>query len=213
MLKRDVQNSLKNNIVAVIRIKDTNFAKLVTEEVIKSGFKFIELTLSIDNCIDLLKELKEKYKDVYIGTGTVLTVKDCEESIKASSDFIVSPCTNEEVIKTCNEHDILCLPGVATPTEIYKCYSIGCDIVKVFPGDILGASFIKNVKAPMPFVEYMPSGGVNIKNICEWFENGAYAVSVGSALYSGIDQNNIHEIKTRAEEYLKEVNKFNKSEV
>jgi len=193
---------LKNDIVAVIRIKDTNLARLVTEEVIKNGFKFIELTLSIDNAESLITEMKEKYKDAYIGAGTVLSVEDCQKVIKAGADFVVSPCINTDVIETCINQDILCLPGAATPTEINNCYNLGAKIVKVFPGETLGPAFIKNVKAPMPFVECMPSGGVDLDNIDKWFASGAYAVSVGSALYSGINESNLHEIGDRARAYL-----------
>ena len=202
MTKNDALKDLKNNVVAVIRIKDTNLARLVTEEIIKNGFKFIELTLSIDNAESLITELKEKYKDVYIGAGTVLSVDDCQRVIKANADFVVSPCMNADIIETCISQDVLCLPGVATPTEIYNCYNLGSTIVKIFPGETLGASFIKNVKGPMPFVECMPSGGVDLDNISDWFANGAYAVSVGSALYSGIKEDNLHEIGERVKAYL-----------
>lgn len=203
MAKDNAINALKNNVVAVIRITDTDLARMVTEQLIKSGFKFIELTLSINNAAELIKELKAKYEDVYIGAGTVLSLKDCEDVINANADFVVSPCINEEVIKHCVKNDVLCLPGAATPTEINTCYNLGCKIVKVFPGETLGPSFIKNVKAPMPFVECMPSGGVTLENMGDWFNSGAYAVSVGSALYSGINKDNLNEIDERAKEYLK----------
>ena len=134
MAKDNAIKALKNNVVAVIRIKNNNIARLVTEELIKSGFNFIELTLSIDNAIGLIRELKEKYKDTFIGAGTILTLEDCKRVINASADFVVSPCINEEVINICNECDILCLPGAATPTEINTCYNLGAKIVKVFPG-------------------------------------------------------------------------------
>lgn len=205
MVKDNVVNALKNNIVAVIRIKDTEFARLVTEQLIKSGFKFIELTLSIKSCVQLIKELKQKYEDVYIGAGTVLSLKECKDVINANADFVVSPCINEEVIEYSIKNNVLCLPGAATPTEINNCYNLGCKIIKVFPGETLGPNFIKNIKAPMPFVELMPSGGVTLENMGDWFNSGAYAVSVGSALYSGINKNNICEIEERTCQYLKKL--------
>lgn len=205
MSKADIIKNLKNNIVAVIRIKDTNIARCVTEQLIKSGFKFIELTLSIDNAPDLIKELKQKHPYTYIGAGTVLTVEECEEVIKGKADFIVSPCINEDVIKACNKNDLLCLPGAATPTEINTCYNLGCKVVKIFPGETLGPSFIKSIKAPMPFVECMPSGGVSLDNISDWFQSGAYAVSVGSSLYNGIDEDNLDILAERAVNYLKRI--------
>jgi len=200
--KQDSLKALEKAVVAVIRIKDTELAKLVSTEAINAGIKFIELTLSIDNAAGLIAELKKEFPQAQIGAGTVLSIEDCKSVLDAGADFVVAPCVNPEVIKMCNEKDVLCLPGTATPTEVYNCYTLGCEIVKIFPGETLGTAFIKNVKAPMPFVKYMPSGGVDLDNIKKWFDAGAYAVSVGSALYSGVTKDNIQEVGKRAKEYL-----------
>ncbi len=203
-MKDIIMKKLENNIVAVIRIKDFDLAKSVTEEVIKAGFNFIELTLSIDNCPKLIEELSLKYKntDIFIGAGTVMTLEDCKTVIDNGATFVVSPFTNTDVITYCVENNVPVLPGVGTATEANTCYTLGCNIVKVFPGDVLGPNFIKSLRGPMPHIKYMPSGGVNLDNMTEWFTKGAYAVSVGSALYSGISMNNLSLIEERAKAYL-----------
>ncbi len=199
-----MMNDLKNNVVAVIRMKDTELARVVTENVIAGGFKFIELTLTIENAPQLIKELNEKYKDqgVYIGAGTVVTLEECKEVVANGAAFVVSPLTNFDVIKHCVDNNVTPLPGVGTVTEAYNCFNSGCEIVKVFPGNVLGPDFIKSALAPLPQIKFMPSGGVSLDNMEEWFQKGAYAVSVGSALYAGATIENAEMLKDRAAEYV-----------
>ncbi|MCL2611544.1 MAG: bifunctional 4-hydroxy-2-oxoglutarate aldolase/2-dehydro-3-deoxy-phosphogluconate aldolase [Defluviitaleaceae bacterium] len=200
-----MKEKLKNEIVAVIRIKDTHLAKAVTEEAIKAGLNFMELTLTIENAPSLIKELREAYPEKIIGAGTVLTKEQAIEVIENGAQFVVSPCFVPEVVEVCNEKGVVCLPGIGTATEAYNAYSLGCEVVKAFPGDVLGTSFIKSIKGPMPFIDCMPSGGVSLNNIKEWFENGAYAVSIGGALYEGVTMENLELISERVKEYLEAV--------
>ncbi len=199
-----IVEDLKNNIVAVIRIEEQNLAKAVTEKVIEAGFKFIELTLSIGNCPELIKELSDKYKntDVYIGAGTVLNDNDCKIVIDNGATFVVAPFADENTIKYAVKNKVPMLPGIGTVSEANMCYNLGCEIVKAFPGDVLGPNFIKSARAPLPHIKFMPSGGVNLDNVDEWFEKGAYAVSVGSALYSNVTTENLDIITDRAIAYL-----------
>ncbi len=197
-------NDLKNSVVAVIRMKDMELARVVTENVIEAGFKFIEITLTIENAPKLIKELNEKYagKGVYIGAGTVVTLDECKDVVEHGAKFVVSPLTNFDVIEYCVQNNVQALPGVGTVTEAYNAYSKGCDVVKVFPGNVLGPDFIKSALAPLPQIKFMPSGGVSLDNMEDWFKKGAYAVSVGSELYSGINFENVESIKERAKLYL-----------
>lgn len=205
---RSIKERLHKGIIAVIRIKDYNLAKLISETLINKGFHGIELTMSIDGAPKLIKEMKSMYPDKIIGAGTVLKESECVEVIENGADFVVSPCLVDDIAEICNKYKVLCILGIATPTEALKAYNLGCSIVKAFPGDVLQPRFIKDIKSPMPYIEIMPSGGVNLENIGEWFYNGAYSVSVGSALYSGINDSNIYELEERADRYLMEVSKF-----
>ncbi len=196
--------SLENNVVAVVRMKDKELAKAITESIVEAGFKFIELTLTIENAPQLIKELNQKYAgtDVYIGAGTVVTLDECKKVIENGAKFVVSPLTNFEVIDYCIKNNVQVLPGVGTVTEAYNCFEKGCEVVKVFPGNVLGPDFIKSALAPLPQIKFMPSGGVSLDNMEEWFQKGAYAVSVGSDLYTGISIGNLEVAKERADKYV-----------
>ena len=99
--------------------------------------------------------------------------------------FIVSPAFDEEVAKLCNLYQIPYMPGCVTPTEMVEALKFGVDVIKVFPGSLVGPKYFKDIKAPLPQVNIMPTGGVSLENVGEWFANGAYAISVGSALVKG----------------------------
>lgn len=205
MNKEEVKEGIYKGIIGVIRIKDYNLAKIVSDTLIKKGFHGIELTMSINDAPKLIKEMKALYPDNIIGAGTILNEDQCIDVIESGADFVVSPCMVEEVANVCNKHEVLCMLGAATPSELLTAHKLGCSVVKAFPGNLLKPRFIKDIKAPMPFIEIMPSGGVSLENISEWFENGAYAVSVGSAIYTGITEKNILELEERADKYLMEV--------
>lgn len=203
----EVKEKIYKGIIAVIRIKDYELAKSVSKTLLRKGFHGIELTMTISDAPNLIKELKSLYPDKVIGAGTILTKEECTRVIKNGADFVVSPCLVEEVANVCNENEVMCLLGAATPTETYRAYQLGCSVVKAFPGGVLKPTYIKDIKGPMPYIEIMPSGGVSLENIDDWFKNGAYAVSVGSALYTGITKDNLEILEERADRYLEEVSK------
>ena len=207
-----VKKEIYKEIIAVIRVKSYNLAKMITETLLEAGFKGIELTMTIENGASLIKEMKEKYPNSVIGAGTIMDAEKCLEVVKNGADFVVSPCKIKEVAEICKEYNTLCMLGIATPTEAFEAYNLGCSIVKAFPGDVLKPQFIKDIKGPMPYIEVMPSGGVALENIGQWFANDAYAVSVGSALYKGINEDNLDQLTERAKLYLEEVRKHTKIE-
>lgn len=208
MDKSLAKESIKNGIIAVVRVQDYSLAKKISEVLISEGFNGIELTFSIHNCPLLIKELKDKYKDKVIGAGTVLSYENCKAAINSGADFIVSPCIVEAVAECSNENNVLCMLGASTPKEVFEAYNLGCEVVKLFPGDILGPRFIKDIKGPMPFINLMPSGGVSLENMEEWFIAGAYAVSAGGAVYSEITHENIEILKKRASQYVNEIKRI-----
>ena len=180
--KEEVLREIKGRLIAVIRNDDFEQAKLICETIIKSGITTIEVT--------------------FIGAGTVLTEKQAELAILHKADFIVSPCIVEEVGSYCREQDVFCSMGAATPTEVYNSYLAGSDVVKLFPGDCLSPNLIKDIKAPMPFIEMMPTGGVNDKNVKLWFDSGAYAIGFGGYLTKGITASNLEVLKERCKKLI-----------
>ena len=203
MEKKVIKEALKGKLIAVIRNENKDTAKAVCKTLVASGIDVLEITFSVQGAQLLIKELKAELPQAMIGAGTVLTREQAQLAKQNGADFIVSPCIVEEVAKYCIEEDILCSLGAATPTEVLRAYQLGCQIVKLFPGDCLSPKMIKAIKAPMPFVEMMPSGGVDDTNVKEWFQAGAYAAGFGGYLTKGIDETNLDLLIERCKRLLK----------
>jgi len=201
--KKVIKEALKGKLIAVIRNENKDTAKAVCKTLAASGIDVLEITFSVQGAELLIKELKAELPQAMIGAGTVLTREQAQLAKQNGADFIVSPCIVEEVAKYCIEEDILCSLGAATPTEVLRAYQLGCQIVKLFPGDCLSPKMIKAIKAPMPFVEMMPSGGVDDTNVKEWFQAGAYAAGFGGYLTKGIDETNLDLLRERCKRLLK----------
>ncbi|TDT62886.1 2-keto-3-deoxy-phosphogluconate aldolase [Fonticella tunisiensis] len=164
---------------------------MISKTIINSGIDALEVTFTVKGAPELIKELKAESSGVIIGAGTVLTVVQAEDALKAGADFIVSPCIIEEVGAFFRERGIFCSMAAGTSTEVYNSYNHGSDVVKLFPGEYMNPGIIKAIKAPMPFIDIMPTGGVDHKNIKSWFDNGAFAIGVGGYLTKNIDENNL----------------------
>ncbi|ROR28262.1 2-keto-3-deoxy-phosphogluconate aldolase [Mobilisporobacter senegalensis] len=202
MNKSEVKNLMKGKLIAVIRVEDPNEAKIICRTIVESGIDTLEITFSVKDAEKLIYDLKQELPEAMIGAGTVLTKEQAELAYKNGADFIVSPCIVEEVGAYCKEYDIFCSMGAATPTEALHSYQAGSDVVKLFPGDCLSPKMIKGIKAPMPFIDMMPTGGVDDTNVKEWFKNGAYAAGFGGYLTSGINLSNLDELKRRCQKLL-----------
>lgn len=169
--------------VAVIRLPDSDLYEPVAEAMYKGGIRVSEITMTVPNAISLIKKAVENSPgDAIIGVGSVTNAKMAEQAVEAGAKFVVSPIMTKEIIDKANELDVPVMPGAFTPTEIQQAWEWGADIIKVFPADIVGMNFIKAVKAPLPHLKLMPTGGVSLTNGGEWIKAGASAVGVGSAL-------------------------------
>ena len=140
-----------------------------------------------------------------IGAGTVLDVATANEAILAGAQFIVSPHFDARISSVCNRYAIPYLPGCGSVTEIVTAMENGADVVKLFPGGLLGASFIKDVHGPLPFAEMMPSGGVSIDNLDQWIAAGAWAVGVGSALTKDVATAGYESVEVIAKSFIDKV--------
>ncbi|KXH73125.1 MAG: hypothetical protein AM326_10740 [Candidatus Thorarchaeota archaeon SMTZ-45] len=174
----------ETGFIPIIRVESTDIAFKVAEAFLEGGINIIEVTMSVPGAIDVVKQLIENYGDkVLIGTGTVLDGIMAEEVIKAGSEFIVSPNYSQDLIETAKKHSKPIIPGALTPTEIYNAYSMGADAVKVFPcGNIGGADYIKAIRAPLPDIPLVPTGGVDLETAGPMLDAGAYALGVGGAI-------------------------------
>lgn len=178
-------------IVAVVRSETIEEGIRISKACVEGGIPAIEVTYTVPGATEVIKALKEQFTsdELVIGAGTVLDAATARIAILAGSEFIVSPAFDEETAKLCNLYQVPYMPGCMTITEITKAMQYGADIVKLFPGSAFGPSFVKAVKAPLPQANIMPTGGVSLENIDEWFKNGVVAVGAGGKLASGSSEN------------------------
>jgi len=170
-------------IVAVIRIKEPAKLQAVVDAISEGGITALEVTMTVPGAIELIAGLAPKMPPGFLlGAGTVVDPATALKVIDAGAQFIVSPVFRRDVIEACHSRDVAVTPGCFTPTEILDAWDAGADIVKVFPATALGPGYIKDVRAPLPHVKLMPTGGVTLDNAGEWIKAGAVAVGVGSAL-------------------------------
>ena len=170
-------------IVAVLRgisSKET-LVKLV-ETYLSSGFYTLEITMNSEKVLENIHFLGETFPELNIGAGTVCTLNDYESAVKAGAKFIVTPIINEQVIKRAVSDNIPIFPGAYTPTEIYTAWNFGASAVKVFPASQIAPSYISDVLAPLNDIKLIPTAGVSIKNIKEFFKAGATGVGMGPNL-------------------------------
>ena len=170
-------------VVAVIRMKDPARLRAVVDAIAEGGVRAIEVTMTVPGAIELIRTLASSLPDdILLGAGTVTDAATARAVIDAGARYVVSPVFRREVIAACHERDVAVAPGCFTPTEILDAHDCGADIIKVFPATALGPQYIKDVRAPLPQVRLMPTGGVSLDNAGDWIRAGAVAVGVGSAL-------------------------------
>ncbi|MCL1934775.1 MAG: bifunctional 2-keto-4-hydroxyglutarate aldolase/2-keto-3-deoxy-6-phosphogluconate aldolase [Defluviitaleaceae bacterium] len=212
MKKLNILNRLlKLGIVSVIRGETIDEAKNSTIACINGGIKGIEITFTLneaDKAISFLTDKYKKNKDIVIGAGTVLDETTARIAILSGAEFIVSPAFCKNTAKLCNLYQIPYLAGAMTITEIQTALSYGVDIIKLFPSNNFEPNFIKAIKAPLPQANIMPTGGINLKNIKEWFESGAVLVGVGGDLTAPSKNGDFEKITQNAKKYIVEYENF-----
>jgi 2-dehydro-3-deoxyphosphogluconate aldolase/(4S)-4-hydroxy-2-oxoglutarate aldolase len=163
-------------------------AKRIVSECISGGAKIIEFTnrgaLAYQVFSELVRWAEKELPEIVLGTGTIIDPSTASLYINSGANFIVGPVFNPEVAKVCNRRKIAYIPGCSSPSEISNAEEAGADIIKIFPAQILGPKFIKNVLGPCPWSRLMPSGGVEAtsENISNWIKAGAAALNMGSNL-------------------------------
>lgn len=191
--------------VAVIRTDSIERSLGAAQAVVAGGFRVIEITYSFAGATDAIAKLAEANEsDLLIGAGTILNRQQANQAVGAGARFLVSPCVLPEVIDAAHELQVAVIPGAFTPTEIYTAYSLGADIVKIFPAVRFGPEYLKAVRGPLPQIPIMPTSGVDASNVAEWFSAGAVAVgAVSSVLDPELIQNGEwNELANRARAFI-----------
>lgn len=196
----------KAGVIAVVRGDSKEQGKKSCEALIKGGMKGLEVTFTLPKADEVIAELiaENTDPDVVIGAGTVLDATTARLAIMAGAEFVVSPTFDQATAEICNLYQIPYLPGCMTITEIKNALKAGVDIVKLFPGSAYGPSIVSAFKAPLPFVNIMPTGGVSKDNMQDWFKAGVVTVGVGGNLMKPAETGDYEGVTKAAQEYMAE---------
>lgn len=204
-----MQRIESSGIVAIIRANSSNELIKTAEAINNGGVDVIEITMTTPGALNVITEVSNQLGDeVLIGVGSVLDAETARVAMLAGAEFVVSPVAKKDVIDTCNRYGKVVIPGAFTPTEILYAWETGADYVKVFPSSGVGPSYIKDIKAPLPQIPLIPTGGINIENAGDFIKAGSAALGVGSALVSNtiIESGDFKRLTQRARDLVSAVN-------
>jgi 2-dehydro-3-deoxyphosphogluconate aldolase/(4S)-4-hydroxy-2-oxoglutarate aldolase len=185
MKKEEVLQRIREiGVVPVVRASSAEEAMQVVEAIKEGGVNILEITMTVPCAVRVIERVADAFGDaVVVGAGTVLDAETARMCMLAGATFIVSPSLNVATIEICRRYSVAVLPGALTPTEVVTAWAAGADVVKVFPcGALGGAKYLRALKAPLPQVEMIPTGGVSLATAAEFIEAGAYALGVGADL-------------------------------
>ena len=202
MKKYDILSKIKGNAIAIVRGDNADDVVNCCFALYEAGIKVMELPLTTPYVLDALKTVSMKLTDAVVGAGSVLDSESARIAILYGAKFIVTPSLDEGAVKVCHRYGIPVIPGVATPTEAEKALSMGVDVVKLFPASNFNTSIIKELQAPFPNLEIVPTGGVNAENFATWLNAGAFACGVGGAITNGIKTKDWELVKLSAKKFL-----------
>lgn len=171
----------QSRVISIIRGIDAGNADTLIKALRDGGITTLEITMNTPAALSII-EKASKIEGLSVGAGTVLTLDMAKKSIESGAQFVLSPSLDTEVIAYCLENDVLPVPGVFTPTELYTAYSHGAELLKIFPSGAVGPQYIKDLLGPFGGMKLLPVGGVSVENTAAFMRSGAYAVGVGSYL-------------------------------
>lgn len=205
-MKSDILNRmLENGIVAVLRTKDSSQLMQVCEALYEGGCTAMEVTMTTPNALAVISEVSKRMgARIVMGVGSVIDDITARMAILAGAEYVVTPVMRPDVVALCRRYGKPVVCGAYTPTEALAAYEVGADLIKIFPADKLGAEYIKAIRAPMPQLEIVPTGGVTADNCAEFIKIGCPAVAAGSSLVSAksLAENDWLEISRTAEVFV-----------
>lgn len=207
MEKAEVLERIRSvGLIPVIRARSADEAARVADAIQAGGVGILEVTMTVPGAVEVIRELVGRGGDALVGAGTVLDPEAARACVDAGAQFVVSPSLNLDTIVACREAQVAVLPGALTPTEVVTAWNAGADMVKVFPaGAVGGPSYIKALKAPLPQIDVVPTGGVNLKTAGDFIRAGASALGVGSDLVdlAAVRRGEASAVTERAREYVR----------
>src|SRR4028119_1720168 len=185
MNKKEVLRRIEEvGVVPVVRASSAEEAMGAIEAIRAGGVSVLEITMTVPRAVRVIEQVADRYgAEVVVGAGTVLDPETARACILAGAAFVVSPSLNTATIELCRRYSVAVMPGALTPTEVVTAWQAGADVVKVFPcGALGGAKYLKSLKAPLPQIEMIPTGGVSLQTAAEFIEAGALARGGGAEL-------------------------------
>lgn len=192
-------------LIGIVRTSTAESCLWASRILIEAGITILEIPFTVPDAAQVIETLCDEYPNAILGAGTVLEARDAVKALAAGAQFLVSPVIVEPLIQFGEEQDILVLPGSATPTEIYKAWTLGAPAIKFFPAESFGgAGFISSIKAPLPHIPIVPTGGIHLEQVPGYLKAGALAVGVGAPLIPKplVESRNETEIKALAQAFL-----------
>lgn len=207
MKKEEVLRRIREvGVVPVVRASSAEEAVRVVDAIKEGGVAVLEITMTVPRAVEVIAELSARYGDeATVGAGTVLDAETARACLLAGAQFVVSPALNVQTIELCRRYGVAILPGALTPTEVVTAWQAGADMVKVFPCNALGgASYLKALKAPLPQIDLIPTGGVSLKTAADFIKAGASALGVGADLVNlkALNEGQAGIITERARQYV-----------
>jgi 2-dehydro-3-deoxyphosphogluconate aldolase/(4S)-4-hydroxy-2-oxoglutarate aldolase len=207
---QDLDRIRGTGVIAIMRAQSSEQLIAAAEAIRLGGVSVIEVTMTTPGALRVIEKATEKYgDDVLFGAGTVLDAETARAAILAGAGFVVSPTLDLETVKLCNRYGIPVLPGCYTPTELLTAWQAGADMLKLFPASVGGPNLLKAILAPLPQLEIVPVGGVDLNTAAEFIRKGAAALGVGSSLINQklLDTGDMAELTCRAAAFIQEVRK------
>ncbi|ARK29555.1 bifunctional 4-hydroxy-2-oxoglutarate aldolase/2-dehydro-3-deoxy-phosphogluconate aldolase [Halalkalibacter krulwichiae] len=195
----------ESGIVAVIRGSKPENIVEIGKALREGGVKALEITVETPRAIEIIEKASVELasEDVIIGAGTVLDAETARAAILSGAKFVFSPTVNIDTIKMSKRYGVLSIPGAFTPTEILTAYENGADLIKVFPAGVVGPTYIKNVKGPLPHIPLMVTGGIDLDNASDYIKAGAVGLGVGSTLVpTNINDEALQKITEKAKSFV-----------
>lgn len=206
MNKKDIISWIRKiGLIAVIRAPSEELALNTIDALIEGGVRGIEVTYSVPNACTVLEKLVKKYgNDILFGMGTITKLEQIKKAKESGASFLVSPMFDDQIADSMVASGLIAMIGAFTPSEVFHAYNKGADIIKIFPGRLAGPNHIKDLRGPFPDIPFMPTGGVELSNLAEWFKAGVLAVGAGSNLCPGelMKKGEFDEISKIAREFV-----------
>jgi 2-dehydro-3-deoxyphosphogluconate aldolase/(4S)-4-hydroxy-2-oxoglutarate aldolase len=196
----------ETGLVPVVRAASSDEAMRVIDAIKEGGVSVLEITMTVPGAVTVIEDVVAKYgSEATVGAGTVLDPETARACILAGAQFVVSPALNLDTIALCRRYSVPVMPGALTPTEVATAWTAGADFVKVFPcGSVGGASYIKNLRGPLPHIKFIPTGGVSLTTAADFIRAGSSALGVGTDLVDvkAIRAGESHVVTARARQFV-----------